>query len=152
MLSGSATFGLTFSTSTTEQECENPAGTFIWLLVKQAWPSVFGQWSDITLGLIQGCGNIDLFSTDDERKKNWGPSRLLRTLISESAHLLRCERTIQGLNWHSPRSHWQNKLNHRITLDTHIATTPNRKPITCKLHLGGDPPRTLPLPWTKLGI
>ena len=119
-------------------DCENAAISTIWRLARQTWPTSFGPWPDIQLSLILGCGSIALPHQDDESKIKRGPSRLLRILVSESAHLiwvLRCERTIQGLN-HSIdaiKSRWRNKINQRITLDRHIATTYNRKPITQKL-------------------
>ena len=77
---------------------------------------------------------------DDDNSTHSGPSRLLRILISESAHLiwvLRCERTIQGLS-HSTasiKSRWYNKINQCLDLDRHIATRYNRKPITRQLVL-----------------
>ena len=102
------------------------------------WPTAFGPWPEIHLGLILGCGSIALPLHDDKNITRIGPSRLLRILISESTHLiwvLRCERTIQGLD-HSTetiKSRWCNKINHRIDLDRHLATIYNRKPITRKL-------------------
>ena len=120
-------------------DCENAAiSTVIWSPAKQTWPNSFGLWPDIQLGLVLGCGNIALPDQDDETMIKIGPSRLLRILISESAHLiwvLRCEHTIQGLN-HSIdaiKSRWLNKINQRINLDCHTATIYNRKSITRNL-------------------
>jgi len=121
-------------------DCENPAISTTWRLARQTWPASFGPWPDIHLGLILGCGSIALplqNNENDENKTRSGPSRLLRILISESAHLiwvLRCERTIQGLN-HSieaVKTRWRNKINQCIDLDRHLATIYNRKPITKK--------------------
>ena len=121
-------------------DCDNVAITTIWTLAKQTWPTSFGPWPEIQLGLILGCGSIALPHTNDDDSTNKGPSRLLQILISESAHLiwvLRCERTIQGLT-HSPdsiKTRWCNKINQRLDLDRHIATTYNRKPVTRHLVL-----------------
>ena len=119
-------------------DCDNSAISTIWRLAEQTWPNSFGPWPDIQLGLILGCGSIALPHPDDESIIWSGPSRLLRILISESAHLiwvLRCECTIQGLN-HSAntiKSRWCNKIDQRINLDCHITTIYNWKPITRKL-------------------
>ena len=119
-------------------DCENATIATIWKLAEQTWPTSFGQWPDIQLGLVLGCGSIALPDQDDETMIRTGPSRLLRILISESAHLiwaLRCEHTIQGLN-HSIdaiKSRWLNKINQHINLDRHTATIYNRKPITRNL-------------------
>ena len=119
-------------------DCDNDAVATVWSVARQTWPSSFGPWPDVQLGLILGCGSIALPLEDDESLVHTGPSRLLRILLSESAHLiwvLRCERTIQGLR-HSTntiKSRWLNKINHRLNLDRHIATVYNRRPITRKL-------------------
>ena len=121
-------------------DCDNVAISTVWSLAKQTWPSTFGLWPEPQLGLILGCGSIALPQQDDDDSTKTGPSRLLRILISESAHLiwvLRCERTIQGLS-HSTdsiKTRWYNKINDRLNLDRHIATTYNRKPITRQLVL-----------------
>ena len=121
-------------------DCDNVAISTVWSLAKQTWPSTFGLWPEPQLGLILGCGSIALPHQDDDDSIKTGPSRLLRILISESAHLiwvLRCERTIQGLS-HSTdsiKTRWYNKINDRLNLDRHIATTYNRKPITRQLVL-----------------
>ena len=119
-------------------DCENMAISTIWRLEKQMWPTSFGPWPDIQLGLVLGCGSITLPDQDDESITRIGPSRLLRILISESAHLiwvLCCERTIQGLN-HSAdaiKTRWRNKITQHFNLDCHIAKVFNHKPITKKL-------------------
>jgi len=118
-------------------DCDNTATSTIWRLAKQTWPNAFGLWPDIQLSLILGCGSIALPHQDDESTIR-SPSRLLRILISESAHLiwvLRCERTIQGLNHLADaiKTRWKNKIDQRINIDCHIATIYNRKPIMRKL-------------------
>ena len=119
-------------------DCENTAISTIWSLAQQTWPTAFGPWPVIHLGLILGCGSIALPNQDNESKTRTGPSRLLRILISESAHLiwvLRCEHSIQGVN-HSVdgiKTRWHNKITQRLNLDHHMATRYNRKPITKKL-------------------
>ena len=122
-------------------DCDNVAITTIWTLARQTWPSSFGPWLDIQIGLILGCGSIALPHQTEDDSTNNGSSRLLRILLSESAHLicvLRCEHTIQGLGTHSPssiRTRWYNKINQRLDFDRHIVTTYNRKPVTRQLVL-----------------
>ena len=107
-------------------ECEDPSTNLIWTLTKRLWPADTIPWPDLCLGLLLGCGNICLPSPDDQPYQK-GPSRLLRILLSESAHLiwvLRCERTIQGTT-HSPSAvemRWKNKLNQRIATDRFLAS------------------------------
>ncbi|KIM54411.1 hypothetical protein SCLCIDRAFT_136876, partial [Scleroderma citrinum Foug A] len=60
----------------------------IWQLRRQVWPTSFGPWPDVSLGLILGCSSIALPLSDDEWKTGIGPFRLLRTLLLESAHLI----------------------------------------------------------------
>ena len=119
-------------------DCESPTVQQIWRLAQRTWPPTLGNWPDLSLGLILGCGSIALPQPEETHIRQNGPSRLLRILISESAHLIwvmRCERTIQD-RAHSPeevQKRWQNKINYRITLDRQITTTMNHKPITKKI-------------------
>lgn len=78
-------------------DCDHTSTKTIWSLTKRHWPHDNPPWPDLCLGILLGCGNITLTTTDHPANK--GPSRLLRILLSESAHLiwvLHCERTIQG--------------------------------------------------------
>ena len=119
-------------------ECPQGHANLIWTNAKSTWPACFGAWPAIHLGTILGCGSLSLPALHQNGHPNPGRSRLLRILLSESAHLiwvLRCERVIQGTN-HSVNAiinRWTNKINHRLTLDRFIATKWNRKPITQKL-------------------
>jgi len=62
-------------------ECEHPTATHIWRLAQRAWSATFGQWPNITLGLILGCDSIALHSPETDDHKNKGPSRLLTILV-----------------------------------------------------------------------
>ncbi|KAG1753087.1 RnaseH-domain-containing protein [Suillus occidentalis] len=77
-------------------ECPNIERTTIWNLAKHLWPAKHGEWPQITLGIIMGCGNINKIPQDQQNEENQteqrrenkkGAMRLLRILISESAHL-----------------------------------------------------------------
>ena len=119
--------------------CDNDAVTTVWSVVRQTWTSSFGPWPNIQLGLIIGCGSTALPLKNNVSLTHTGPSRLLRILISESAHLiwvLRCERTIQGLR-HSTstiKSRWLDKINHQLRLDRHIATVSRTELVQCSEH------------------
>ncbi|KAG2140057.1 ribonuclease H-like protein [Suillus clintonianus] len=120
-------------------ECEDPSRKTIWKLVEQLWPQTIIEWPEITYGTILGCGSIEIPHTQDKdnpndkklEKKKRGASRLLRILISESAHLvwvMRCERIISDIS-HTEESvikRWQNALNRRLTLDRVITSKINR--------------------------
>ena len=86
-------------------ECDNIESKTIWHLAKRAWTNHHKDWPTLSLGLILGCGALNIPTTQGETSSSGnrlnaqrhGCSRLLRILISESAHLiwvLRCERTI----------------------------------------------------------
>ncbi|KAG0693370.1 RnaseH-domain-containing protein [Suillus ampliporus] len=96
-------------------ECPNSARTTIWNLASNLWPAKYGEWPQITIGTVIGC-----------------IMRLLRILISESAHLiwvLRCDRTINGVQ-HSEQSitkRWMTILNKRLQTDRITAKTIIRK-------------------------
>jgi len=119
-------------------DCPRGHANLIWTNAKSTWPACFGAWPDIHLGTILGCGSISLPALNQNGHPNPGRSRLLRILLSESAHLiwvLRCERIIQGTK-HSAGTtinRWTNKINHRLSLDQFITTKWNRKPITREL-------------------
>ena len=119
-------------------DCENPTAYNIWQLARWTWPTSFGLWPEVSLGLVLGCGSIALPQPENDRKKNNNPSQLLHILISKSAHLiwsLCCECTIQNYchSLEESQFRWQNKINHRINLDKHIVMIMNHKPITCKI-------------------
>jgi hypothetical protein len=112
-------------------ECPNETRTTIWNLAENLWPEKYGEWPQITIGTIMGCGNINALPNnrqendpqeEQQEKGKKGAMRLLRILISESAHLiwvLRCDRTINGTK-HSEQSinkRWITTLNKRLQTD-----------------------------------
>lgn len=115
-------------------ECTNNARTKIWSLAENLWPEKYGEWPQIRIGTILGCGSImttPLNRSNNENQnqneqhhldQNQGANRLLRILISESSHLiwvLRCDRTINGTQ-HSEESItkcWYTTINKRLQLD-----------------------------------
>ncbi|KDQ56067.1 hypothetical protein JAAARDRAFT_133158 [Jaapia argillacea MUCL 33604] len=90
-------------------ECQvEPAISTVWTLAKDLWPVSKGEWPEIHLGTILGAGSLTMRRRRSqpardqdnrvEASPNWGASRLLRILISESAYLIwviQCERVIQ---------------------------------------------------------
>lgn len=115
-------------------ECTHPTRRTIWMLARDLWPSQHGRWPEPTIGSILGCGALNLPHTTDNtdledkaraaRKR--GASRLLRLLLSESAHLiwtLRCERVIGGTAHpeETIAKRWQNNIDRRLQIDRAIA-------------------------------
>ena len=116
-------------------DCHRGQANNIWTLAKSIWPTAFGAWPEIHLGTILGCGSVSPPTPQNDNRPNPGKSRLLRILLSESAHLiwvLRCERVIQETlhTNEAVKTRWYNKINHRLSLDRYIASKWNRKPIT----------------------
>ncbi|KAG0700961.1 RnaseH-domain-containing protein [Suillus ampliporus] len=122
-------------------ECPNNVRTMIWNLASNLWPEKYSEWPQITIGTIMGCGNINKIPlneqneenpTEQQNEKQKGTTRLLRILISESAHLiwaLRCDRTINGVQ-HSEQSiikRWMTTINKRLQTDRITAKTIIRK-------------------------
>jgi hypothetical protein len=124
----------------------------IWTNAKSIWPVIH-------LGTILGCESLSLPAPHQNGHPNPGRSRLLRLLLSESAHLiwvLRCERVIQETN-HSVDStinRWTNKINHRLTLvgSLKLSGTEGHSPKNSPRTLG--PPHSFRPPWTyhKTGL
>ncbi|EIN11218.1 hypothetical protein PUNSTDRAFT_62851 [Punctularia strigosozonata HHB-11173 SS5] len=110
-------------------ECGNGPRKVVWDLLHDAWPHRRGAPPDITLGLILGCGAIQIKETNQETgidTLRTNRSRLMKILISESAHLiwtLRCERTIQDRT-HSGetiRRRWELAIQRRLESDHTMA-------------------------------
>jgi len=116
-------------------DCPHGQANTIWALAKLTWPTTLGPWPETHLGTILGCGSIRLPSQQNNSRPDRGKSRLLRILLSESAHLiwvLRCENVIQGKT-HAKEAttrRWYNKMNQRLSLDHFIAAKWNKKPVT----------------------
>ncbi|KAG2740664.1 RnaseH-domain-containing protein, partial [Suillus brevipes Sb2] len=120
-------------------DCPRSPSKTIWKLAKSLWPTDIIQWPQISIGLILGCGAINIphqHNEEDQQDKNKaeikrGLSRLLRIIISESAYLiwiLRCERVIQGQQHDDEiiTKRWINTLNRRLHIDRIIASKTKR--------------------------
>ena len=117
--------------------CNASAVTIIWDLAKRTWPFPDRPWPEASLGLILGCGSLNLPTPPqpdgDQRQATLatkGPTRLLKILMSESAYLIwviRCERVIQGKPHQNEeiRTRWYNVINRRLTEDKILATKIN---------------------------
>ncbi|KAG1744706.1 hypothetical protein EDD22DRAFT_786237 [Suillus occidentalis] len=116
--------------------CRDPVRKTIWDLAKNLWPENHGPWPTPHIGLILGCGVITLPqrpNNDNTRndRTSAGASRLLRILISESAHLIwamRCDRMINDTthNVLTTTNRWHNAINKRLHLDRAIASKEKR--------------------------
>ncbi|KAF9026932.1 hypothetical protein BDZ89DRAFT_1260587 [Hymenopellis radicata] len=95
-------------------ECAIPGQAEIWNLARHVWRRR-NEWWQPTLGLVLGAPLIRIKSSS--RKPLPGSTRLLRIVLSESAHLiwsLRCERVIVYQNSHEK---WLERIDERIRLD-----------------------------------
>ncbi|KAG2082148.1 hypothetical protein BD769DRAFT_1376598 [Suillus cothurnatus] len=116
-------------------QCSGPTCQIIWKLAEKLWPSTHRNWPTPNIGIILSCGLISIPNTqqannaphhrDTALKK--GASRLLKILISESAHLiwtLRCERVIQETSHleGNIKKRWINIIDCRLQLDRAIAS------------------------------
>ncbi|KAF9028876.1 hypothetical protein BDZ89DRAFT_898370, partial [Hymenopellis radicata] len=106
-------------------ECAIPGQAEIWNLARHVVEEKKIEWWQPTLGLVLGAPLIRIKSSS--RKPLPGSTRLLRIVLSESAHLiwsLRCERVIVYQNspekWLSTthiKNLWRERINERIRLD-----------------------------------
>ncbi|KZV86971.1 hypothetical protein EXIGLDRAFT_579460, partial [Exidia glandulosa HHB12029] len=105
--------------------CDDPTRTQVWDLARQTWQRTRDDWPTIAHGTILASGLISV--KDANGRALPGPSRLLRILISEAAHLIWClnrERVIKYAHdpeWRQPREKveaaWYGRLNDRLTVD-----------------------------------
>ena len=115
-------------------KCNHPTMKTIWTLTSKLWPFETNPWPNPNLGMILGCGSINLQTRRRQRSTDravgkilQGPTRLLQILLSESAYLIwvmRCERVIQEKQ-HSIREveeRWLRAINERLTIDKITAT------------------------------
>jgi hypothetical protein len=108
------------------------ANQIVWPLAQGLWPHCNIPWPEINLGMILGCGCINLQSDNENDQQNrksthQGPSRLLQIILSESAYLiwvLRCKRVIQERQHtdHEIQGRWLWVINERLTIDKLTAT------------------------------
>ena len=113
--------------------CRDSPVRIIWEQAKETWPHQEIPWPEISLGIILGCGAITIADIPNDATHRQFPvpkraaARLMRILITESAHLiwvLRCERVMQGKT-HTEReirSRWTRTINKRLTEDRIITT------------------------------
>ncbi|KAI0037711.1 hypothetical protein FA95DRAFT_1551472 [Auriscalpium vulgare] len=112
-------------------QCETDAPEIIWKLARDLWPHGDEMWPDISLGTILAVGSLTIEEDQSQnesrgKKRKQGATRLLKILISESAHLIwviRCERAIAGKT-HSKaeiRRRWIKKINDRVSIDRYCA-------------------------------
>jgi len=111
-------------------QCREKSTQLIWQLAQNLWPHRNIPWPEINLGIVLGCGCINLKPNDNQTNNQRqqkrialpGPNCLLQIILSESAHLiwvLRCKRIIQEklLSESEIRSRWLQAINERLTID-----------------------------------
>ena len=148
-------------------QCREENTQLIWCLAQNLWPHWNTPWPEIDLGIILGCGCINVQPNDREgnnpqqrRKTLQGPTQLLQIIISESAYLiwvLRCERVIQEkmLTESEIRTRWLWAINKRLTTDKINATMIKRNEGFTKLVVDTweqalKKERELPMNWINL--
>jgi ribonuclease HI len=106
-------------------DCDKNEAAQVWAMARNAWPHEDYKWPKVHLGTITGCGAIQFKPRNDKRGEEAraaGASRLVRIIISESAHLiwcLRCDRSMNN-NQLSPdaiQSAWKNRIRSRLNAD-----------------------------------
>lgn len=118
-------------------ECSDHAHDKIWSLARELWPYEAYPWLADDIGVILGCGNLFVYKPDDEdspnpadgaKKRDKGASRLLRILISESAHLIWCLRCTRANSENqitfteaNIAKQWTNRIERRLTIDRVMA-------------------------------
>ncbi|KAH8992432.1 ribonuclease H-like protein [Lactarius akahatsu] len=130
--------------------CNHATRLTLWKKARELWPHGDETWPEISLGSIIGCNLLSIKTTPESlperptrnrrghrqeqttKTDNPGATRLIKIIISETAHLtwtLRCERTIQGKE-HTTReteARWLTSINRRLSEDKTTATRIIRK-------------------------
>ncbi|KAI0048517.1 RnaseH-domain-containing protein [Auriscalpium vulgare] len=117
-------------------ECPNsPIMDAIWRAARELWPHGEDSWPQISFAAVIGCGSLEVPAPEnegqEERATRAARSRLLRILISESAHLiwvLRCERVIQEkqITTREALARWTFKINQRLITDKILSSRKRR--------------------------
>ncbi|KAJ7691828.1 hypothetical protein B0H17DRAFT_1159747 [Mycena rosella] len=112
-------------------KCESPGRATIWRAAKALWRGKEGEWPELTLGTVLGCGLAEF--RDERGKTKMGSQRLYRILMSESAFQiwkLRNERVISRDG--TPASEdeivnkWKFAVNQRLQVDITLANRPRK--------------------------
>ena len=127
-------------------QCKERTTQLIWRLAERLWPHRHIPWPEVTLGMILGCGSMNLHPARPEGRNqrgtqsvaHQGPTRLFQILMTESAYLvwtLRCERVIQEntLSDGEIGARWHRAINERLTNDKVTATKIRRSDKFTKL-------------------
>lgn len=105
-------------------ECNSPERKIIWNLARDLLKMKGIALPELRIGSILGCGLAEV--RDSSNKLRPGASRLIRIVISESAHMIwtiRCERRIQnadadtGISENAIANKWIYRMNTRLTTD-----------------------------------
>ncbi|KAF9552321.1 hypothetical protein CPC08DRAFT_738189 [Agrocybe pediades] len=105
--------------------CRASGQSTIWAEVKRIWRHKKLPWREISLGAVLGCSLLNITTPSGRALR--GPSRLLKILVSESAHLawkIRWEWTMEHngdpqkiLSESEVRRRWERAINARLLLD-----------------------------------
>ncbi|KAJ3828617.1 hypothetical protein F5880DRAFT_1621083 [Lentinula raphanica] len=102
-------------------ECTCPGQQTVWDLAKELWSNQKSHWINPSFGTILACGAISV--RDESGKHMPGESRLLRIIVSESAHLIWKLRNERVINDTGPVSteritkRWRTAIEGRYQLD-----------------------------------
>ena len=119
-------------------ECPANTRAVIWAAARNIWPYGDELWPSITLGIVLGCGLIEIKTVSqttnqsqegqsNDPTRNPGATRLAKILISEAAYLvwtMRCSRVINNRTYNSNaiETAWRRTINRRLTEDVTTAT------------------------------
>jgi ribonuclease HI len=112
-------------------KCASPGQEIVWRAAESLWREKEGDWPNLSLGVILGCGLAEF--RDDKGKIKEGTRRLYRIIMSESAYLiwrLRNERRISRNG--TPASEeeiinkWKYTINQRLQVDIVLANQPRK--------------------------
>ena len=104
--------------------CPSPKRLTIWKAACCTWPISLPNWQQPSYSQILSCGSIThpTLTSHEWTMLTWAQARLLRIIISESAHLiwvLRCKHVIfkQTHTVNEIKQWWIDKLNARLHID-----------------------------------
>jgi ribonuclease HI len=112
-------------------KCASPGQEIVWRAAESLWREKEGDWLELSLGVILGCGLAEF--RDDRGKIKEGTQRLYRIIMSESAYLiwrLRNERRISRNGMPASEEEimnkWKYTINQRLQVDITLANRPRK--------------------------
>ncbi|KAJ6626679.1 hypothetical protein B0H10DRAFT_1780815 [Mycena sp. CBHHK59/15] len=112
-------------------KCTSPGREIIWRAAETLWRDKEGDWPEVSLGTVLGCGLAEF--RDEKGKIKRGTQRLYRILMSETAYLnwrLRNDRVISRDGTPATEEEiinkWKFTINQRLQVDMTLANRPRK--------------------------